>query len=144
MIQIIITTNWGGAEYLPYTEYVNYNDDSLAIKYIDKSGEVIDYVYDYDRLFTCITFSCDNDKELELMLPLSYYKGYSAYEIIDEKEIKIDLTYSPLYKELVIISSSGKHTYKVLYEGTFVQKVSLIVSCLTLVGVIKRKWVDVI
>ena len=134
----------GGAEYLPYTEYVNYNDDSLAIKYIDKSGEVIDYVYDYDRLFTCITFSCDNDKELELMLPLSYYKGYSAYEIIDEKEIKIDLTYSPLYKELVIISSSGKHTYKVLYEGTFVQKISLIVSCLTFVGVIKRKRADVI
>ena len=113
----------GGAEYLPYTEYLNYNDDSLAIKYIEKNNEIVDYICDYDRNFTEIAFECNNNTDLELLLPLSWYKGYKAYELIDGKWVEIESTYSPLNKEVVINTKSGKHIYKVQYDGTLVQKI---------------------
>ena len=124
----------GGAEYLPYTEYLNYNDDSLAIKYIDKNNKIVDYIYDYDRSFTEIKFACENDLDLELFLPLSWYKGYKAYELIDNKWVEIESKYSSLNKEVVINSSKGDHTYKVKYAGTFVQYFSLGVSFICLVS----------
>lgn len=126
----------GGAEYLPYTEYLNYNDDSLAIKYIDKNNEIVDYIYDYERNFTEFTFECDNDTDLELLLPLSWYKGYKAYESIDDKWIENESTYSPLNKEVVINAKSGKHIYKVQYDGTLIQKISLIISFISLIYLI--------
>ena len=124
----------GGAEYLPYTEYLDYNDDSLAIKYIDKNNKIVDYIYDYDRSFTEIKFVCENDLDLELFLPLSWYKGYKAYELIDNKWVEIESKYSSLNKEVVINSSKGDHTYKVKYVGTFVQYFSLGVSFICLVS----------
>ena len=126
----------GGAEYLPYTGYMDYNNDSLAIKCVDKNDQVVDYVYEYDRYFSQITFTCNNERDLELLLPLSYYKGYKAYELIDDKYIPIDITYSPVYKTVLIFGKEGEHTYKVLYEGTVVQNTTLIVSGVSLLGLI--------
>ena len=40
----------GGAEYLPYTEYMNYKDDSLSIKYIDENEEFIENLNEYEKL----------------------------------------------------------------------------------------------
>lgn len=122
----------GGAEYLPYTEYVDYNNDSLAIKYINKDKQVVDYIYEYDRNFSSIEFACDNERELELLLPLSYYKGYKAYELIDGKWEDIDVLCNQKYKEVSIISDMGEHMYKVKYENTLVQKATLIVSSATM------------
>ena len=126
----------GGAEYLPYTGYMDYNNDSLAIKCVDKNDQVVDYVYEYDRHFSQIEFTCDNEKDLELLLPLSYYKGYKAYELIDDKYVPIDITYSPVYKTVLIFGKEGEHTYKVLYDGTVVQKATLIMSGVSLLGFI--------
>lgn len=126
----------GGAEYLPYTEYKNYNNDSLAIKYIDYNEEFVDYIKDYKRDYSKIEFTCDNQEELELLLPLSYYKGYKAYEFINNKWEPINITYSPITKEVLINSEVGIHTYKVLYGGTIVQQISLIVSSITLVALV--------
>lgn len=126
----------GGAEYLPYTGYMDYNNDSLAIKCIDKNDQVVDYVYEYDRHFSQIEFTCDNGRDLELLLPLSYYKGYKAYELIDDKYVPIDITYSPVYKTVLIFVKEGEHTYKVLYDGTVVQKATLIMSGASLLGLI--------
>ena len=126
----------GGAEYLPYTEYKNYNNDSLSIKYIDENEEFIDYIKDYKRDYSKIEFSCDNQENLELLLPLSYYKGYKAYEFIEGKWNPINITYSPITKEVLIDSNVGVHTYKILYEGTLVQKSTLIMSSVSLLGII--------
>ena len=126
----------GGAEYLPYTGYMDYNNDSLAIKCVDKNDQVVDYVYEYDRHFSQIEFTCDNERDLELLLPLSYYKGYKAYELIDDKYVPIDITYSPVYKTVLIFGKEGEHTYKVLYDGTVVQKATLIMSGVSLLGFI--------
>ena len=126
----------GGAEYLPYTEYKNYNNDSLAIKYINNNEEFVDYIKDYKRDYSKIEFTCDNQEDLELLLPLSYYKGYKAYEFVDDKWEPTNITYSPITKEVLIDSKAGIHTYKVLYEGTFVQQISLIISFVTLIALV--------
>ena len=126
----------GGAEYLPYTEYKNYNKDSLAIKYIDYNEEFVDYIKDYKRDYSKIEFTCDNQEKLELLLPLSYYKGYKAYEFINNKWEPINITYSPITKEVLIETELGVHTYKVLYEGTVVQKTTLVISIMSFIGVV--------
>ena len=122
----------GGAEYLPYTKYMDYNNDLLAIKYIDKNKQMIDYIYEYDRHFSSIEFICDNEDELELLLPLSYYKGYKAYEMIDGVYKNIDISINEKYKLIVVSSTSGRHKYKVIYENTTIQQVSLIASFIAL------------
>ena len=126
----------GGAEYLPYTEYKNYNNDSLSIKYIDENEEFIDYIKEYDRAYSKLEFTCDNQEDLELLLPLSYYKGYRAYEFIDGAWVHKNITYSPLTREVLIEAEIGEHTYKVLYEGTVVQKATLVISILSIIGVV--------
>ena len=126
----------GGAEYLPYTEHKNYNNDSLSIKYIDENEEFIDYIKEYDRAYSKLEFTCDNQEDLELLLPLSYYKGYRAYELIDGAWVHKGITYSPLTREVLIEAEVGEHTYRVLYEGTFVQKVTLVISTLSVIGVV--------
>ena len=121
----------GGAEYLPYTEYMNYKDDSLAIKFLDKNNAMIDYIYEYDKHFTSIEFTCDNQEDVELLLPLSYYKGYKAYEFIEKEYKTIDVSSDKKYKLVELYSSKGSHTYKVTYEGTVVQKATLLISTLS-------------
>ena len=121
----------GGAEYLPYTEYMNYKDDSLAIKFLDKNNAIIDYIYEYDKHFTSIEFTCDNQEDVELLLPLSYYKGYKAYEFIEKEYKTIDVSSDKKYKLVELYSSKGLHTYKVTYEGTVVQKATLLISTLS-------------
>ena len=139
----------GGAEYLPYTEYLNYLDDSWAIKCRDENGEVVDYIYEYDRNFLTITFDCNNDKDIELLLPLSWYKGYNAYEFVDGKWEKIDCSYDLVFKEVLIIGRSGSHTYMVTYKGTALQNISLIISFSSLIILVicstlkKKKIVNV-
>ena len=133
----------GGAEYLPYTEYMNYKDDSLAIKFIDKNNAMIDYIYEYDRHFTSIEFTCDNQEDLELLLPLSYYKGYKAYELISEEYKAVNISSDEKYKLIELDSSKGLHIYKVTYEGTFVQKITLVISSLSIIvifayGILKK------
>ena len=134
----------GGAEYLPYTEYMDYNNDSLAIKYIDENENFIDYIKEYDRIYSKLEFTCDNQEDLELLLPLSYYKGYKVYELIGGTWIHKNITYSPLTKEVLIQTELGVHTYKVLYEGTVVQMTTLVISIMSFIGVaaygvLKRK-----
>ncbi len=126
----------GGGEYIPYTEYLNYTNDSLAIKYINENDEYIDYIYDYERNFSEVVFKCNNETDLKLALPLSWYKGYKAYELINDKWIEIESTYSSVNKEVVIYAKSGEHTYKVKYESTIIQKTSLIISATTLVALV--------
>lgn len=135
--QYITNMNWNphdisNAEYLPYTNRVNFNTDSKAIKYLNEDGYTVDYIYEYDREYTTITFTCNNQEDISLLIPLTFYKGYAAYELIDDKWVITDYTNNYLYRELQINSNAGKHTYKVTYVGTTVQKVSLIISTVSL------------
>lgn len=69
-------------------------------------------------------------------MPLSFYKGYSAYELINGKWVKFEAVCQPTYKLVAIEAKEGTHTYKVKYTGTFVQHASLVISTLSCIGII--------
>lgn len=123
----------GGAEYLPLTVNMNYKTEGHSIKYINENGEKHDYAWEYERSFSKITYVYEDDEDKEILFPLSYYKGYKAYEIIDGEKVQIPVYNYDLFKLVSIKAKAGKHTYVVFYEGTTVQKFSLAISALTLV-----------
>lgn len=128
----------GGAEYLPYTERVNYEKDNY-IKFRDEYGTFVKYHPDFRSLnekkdFSTYEFTieCDN-QGTEVLLPISYYKGYSAYIYKNNEWLKNDISYDEVTKRLVVPTEEGTNNYKVTYTGTVVQKVSLSISLLTLI-----------
>ena len=137
----------GGAEYLPYTVNMNYKAENNSIKTIDNNGNKVDYAWEYERNFTTIVYNYNDDEDRELLFPLSYYKGYKAYEIIDDKLNPIPVNNYDIYKLVSINAKAGEHTYLITYEGTIIQSISLFVSFITLaifimyeiIGKIKNK-----
>ena len=128
----------GGAEYLPYTERVNYEKDNY-IKYKDEYGTFVKYHPDYrssneKKDFSTYEFTveCDNG-ETEVLLPVSYYKGYSAYIYKDNNWDSVDISYDEETKRLTVPVKTGINVYKVTYTGTPVQNVTLGISCITFV-----------
>ena len=67
-----------------------------------------------------------------MMLPLTYYKGYSVYAI-DSDGNAVRLGYEDIgrYKQVAFRNKVGTYDYYCYYEGTTIQKVSLFVSALT-------------
>ena len=62
---------------------------------------------------------------------------------------RINIYQDSIYKEIMIKSGVGKHTYMVKYVGTFVQYSSLVVSsvatvCLILYQIKKRKNIGIV
>lgn len=123
----------GGAEYLPYTVNMNYKTENNSIKTIDHNGNKVDYDWDYERNFTTIIYQYADDEKRELLFPLSYYKGYKAYELIEGKKVNIPIYNYDLYKLVSINAEAGKHIYMITYEGTLIQKLSLSISALTVI-----------
>lgn len=121
----------GGAEYLPYTELMNYEIEQGHIYTIDKFDAKIEYTDSFSRYFSKIEFEYNDDEDRKILFPLSYYKGYNAYEIVDNELIKIPLYNYELYKMVYINAESGIHTYMVKYEGTKIQSISLLISSMS-------------
>ena len=131
-------------EYLPITEIVDYLEETTFIKEITDDG-YLDIIYDYDRQFTKISFTYDNpDGRKLIMLPQTYYKGYQAYEVVDGKEMPIETINEPTYKKVAFYVDEGLHTYTSRYVGTAVQKISLAVSLVSVLGLVaiegKKYW----
>ena len=119
----------GGCEYLPYTENVDYVEDSKLIYYRNENNEFIDSSINYTKQYSSFIFDTNfTSDNVELLLPITYYKGYSAYESINGKWQKINITYSDLYKKVVIYASKGEQSYNIVYDGTTIQHFSLGVS----------------
>ena len=122
-------------------------EETTYIKEITDDG-YLDIIYDYDRQFTKISFTYDNpDGRKLIMLPQTYYKGYQAYEVVDGKEIPIETINEPTYKKVAFYVDEGLHTYTSRYVGTAVQKISLAVSLVSVLGLVAiegkkywRKW----
>lgn len=126
----------GGFEYAPYTELVDYVDDGRELKIMDEYGVYVYLTEDYKQYFSTLTFTYDLKRATKIMFPISYYKGYSAYELIGDEWKKIDISYDETYKKLTIDNELGVHTYKVTYTGTTVQHITLWASIVTFVGLL--------
>ena len=84
----------------------------------------------YDRYMSKITFNYDNDSKL--MLPLTYYKGYSAIACTNNECTNISVSNDPIYKRVVVDTLDNEYTYTIQYKGTIIQYVSLTISILSI------------
>lgn len=136
--QLWDVSSLGSGEYLPYSKTIDYLEMSHAIRYVDNNGKATDYITEnkYKREYTTIEFTCDNDAETTLLIPLTYYKGYQAYELVNGKWELIDFVCDDTYKQISFVSNKGEHTYKIEYNSTLIQNVSLIISSISLICLI--------
>lgn len=128
----------GGAEYLPYTFNTDYLEDSHDILTADGDGEYISANIPYEREYSSIKFVYSGEKK-NIVLPLSYYKGYKAYKEINGKKTDYFLYNMELFKK-VGLELNGPGTYEIKYVGTKVQNISLLLSVTALIGLIVVKY----
>lgn len=139
--------NWdvselGNGEYLPHSEHTNFNKLDSSIYFLDKDNCLIECIKkgDYSRNYSTIIFTCNNSDDASLIIPLSYYKGYRVYELINDNWESTECVSDQTYKLIRIESSIGEHTYKITYKGTIVQYTSLVVSIISVIGIIIYKY----
>ena len=118
----------GGGEYLPICNNEDYLEDNLTIVVEPFNPDINIEIKEYTRNGTSIKFELDSQSEYAI-LPLTYYKGYCAYC----DGIKIKCVEDTVFAKVGIYLESGDHEYEVKYEGTFVQKASLILSCISFI-----------
>lgn len=119
------------AEYLPQTEDINY----VTLNGCVMHSNLDDLECVFDRRGSKIEVTLNNEFDDIIMFPMSYYKGYSVYEIVNNKKIKLETESEKYYKLVSIYSPKGEHTYITEYKGTIVQKISLVVSLIAAISV---------
>lgn len=118
----------GTAEYLPDGTYI-YDLDLYNVNNKDKKIE-------YEQVGSKITFKYeDTENNLEINMPLVYYKGYQSYIITPEGEKKSLYVQKNIVNAHVLVTSPEKLTgiITVEYRLTTIQKISYIVSTFSFV-----------
>lgn len=118
----------GTAEYLPDGTYI-YDLDLYNINNKEQKIE-------YEQVGSKITFEyTDIENDLEINMPLVYYKGYQAYIITPEGEKKELTVQKNIVNAHVLVTSQEKltGTITVEYKLTTIQKISYIVSTLSFI-----------
>ena len=118
----------GGKEYLAYN-YNLSNCNSILTPYSKSRINIKTYK---DKVKWLIEYNqIENNNKTVVMVPFTYYKGYVA---INEKKEKMELFEEEGIVAIRIIDTKGAIT--VYYEGTVLQKISLIVSVISLLSLI--------
>lgn len=124
------TKTIGRGEYLPVgvpSEFYGYKYETKYKSEIYKNGYIIT--------------SENIDKEMEL--PVIYYKGYKAYEINEDgaKELNIEKNENGLIK----VKDVNSNKVQVIYEGTILQKISKVISIISMyliiIGICIEKYI---
>ena len=103
---------------------------------VDDNNLYIDKIYEYDRHFSNITFTYQSIGDELLMLPLTYYLGYKGTVSGCVNEINIDIIDVDIYHKVGLKTLEGLCTYSVQYKGTNIQFISLIISLISLMGLL--------
>lgn len=116
-----------GGDYLP----LNSPDFRLRTTNIkDSSGNDLKLLYatDYDTL----TFNTSTlEKDTTLVLPKTWYKGYTIYEVHGKQKTKVDCYAN--YESMVTFKAKKNKTYILTYENTPIRNVSFIISGISLI-----------
>lgn len=140
----------GNGEYIPEKMVKSMSDTRFA-DYIKNRGDVVksnhnnvNKHFENDNHGTIdIEFSGNRYNDTYFELPLLYYKGYSAVDKESKKKYEISESDNGLVQVNVNDVSDGQAT--VTYTGTPIQKISDIISIITilllLVYFIKREWI---
>lgn len=115
-----------GAEYVPELSAC-FRTLKPAIWNSDGSETNVNYRRDYTSLF----FEADDSfVNTWKVMPLSWYKGYSAYNRTKNEKIQVESNAD----KLVSVFCTDAGSYEVVYDGTIVQKISGLLSvCGTIV-----------
>lgn len=116
-----------GGDYLPLNS-PDFRQRSTNIKNSNNNDTNITYQKDY------LTLTFTNDVDDTLIMPLTYYKGYTVYEVKDGVKEKIDCYESS--EAMVTFNAKANYAYIVTYEDTPLRKCCLIISEITLIGFI--------
>ncbi|MFR9167024.1 MAG: hypothetical protein ACLVKO_12765 [Dysgonomonas sp.] len=114
-----------GLEYIPAAvpslDYVENRGDKI----VSHNGSTL--ITDLERNYPVLSFNVETKGDDQLVLPLLYYKGYVA------KENGKDLAVRQSDDGLVQVSVSQSGEVRVYYAGTLLQRISLLLSVLTLI-----------
>ncbi len=115
-----------GGDYLPLN-VPDFRGRSTAIKNAHNQDLDISYTIDYDKL----TFSTDTlEYDMQLVMPKTWYQGYTVYQIKDGKQIKVTCTATQ--EAMVTFYAQKDCTYIVTYEDTLLRKTCLWISFISL------------
>lgn len=115
-----------GADYLP-ADSPNFYTYPQDIK--DQDQNSLDITY--EQKSTTVTFEVKGESAKAFILPLTYYKGYQVYKVVDGTETKVS-TYETS-NGLVECDNDGDGTYICRYEDTPVRKASMGASVASLI-----------
>ena len=131
-----------GAEYLPSVIPSTETEDiRYRIQFIVDRGQTISIqdtasiISNIDRNKAKLQFDIQTQQQDNITLPLLYYKGYKA--TLDGADIDIKQSKEGLLE--IKIPKSGK--VEVWYNGTFTQRFSLIVSIISLFGLLTYLYI---
>ncbi len=115
-----------GGDYLPLNA-PDFRGRSTAIKDANNQDLDISYTIDYDKL----TFSTDTlEYDMQLVMPKTWYQGYTVYQIKDGKQTKVTCTANQ--EAMVTFYAQKDCTYIVTYEDTLLRKTCLWISFISL------------
>ncbi len=131
---IYILWNWeevAGGEYLPFAYEYKYLDAGDMVDYLDYSHTG----FPYRREGTTSYTETDLAQDEWILMPVSWYKGYRAWETDENGNILSEMYVSqhPYSGRIQLHVPAGHHYYKVRYTGTKIQKASASLSVLTAV-----------
>lgn len=118
----------GGLEYMPSKvpsiEYARLRGDSIKTMYAETQ------ISNRSRQNEVTRFDIKTDKPEKLELPLLYYKGYRA--VIDSEKLPIPIEESENGLVSITVERSGH--VDVYYYGTFVQRLSYLITLISIIG----------
>lgn len=125
-------TELAGADYLPWP-FLDFKNTDWTIKALDYQTISTDLSQD----FTTLTFTISQEYST-CLAPLTYYKGYQAYWFNGDEWIKLN-TSIHFDSGLVQFDTENKTgQFKIVYHKTAIQKIGIVISCLSLLYLLKR------
>lgn len=128
------TVRTGGSEWMPY---ITAKNKKLAFSqsYIVKDEKNNTYSYDKDGTTVVVTFTDSVAKEVQV--PLIYYIGYTAEYTDTNGNVEVLEVKEGEECGLCTIQTPAKAgTLKVYYKGTVLQKISVVITIITCLGLI--------
>ncbi len=116
-----------GADYLPLSS-PDFRERTTAIKDAYNNDLDISYSIDYDS----ISFSTESlTSDTQLVLPKTWYKGYTVYQIKDGKKVKVECSSNT--ESMVTFYAQKDSEYILTYEDTLLRKICLCTSLVSFI-----------
>ena len=111
------------ADYLPST-FLDYKNASKIITDID-NNEIHD---NFEKTYNTLIFSAPENTDI--IIPITYYKGYQVYAINEDQKVKLE---TKPYLGRITINTNSYTEFEVIYKKTTIQIASIFVSITTLI-----------